>query len=123
MDAPGNGRMAQNWALQSKAHFAKVMPIPILWLATDSPQIPKTFPDRVPQAAYSYTKYGALLPTDNFPDRLPNARRPEPIPAEELKRRSLEKVRRYLDAPAEEDVLVNGSTKAHRKWLMSRWNK
>jgi hypothetical protein len=35
----------------------------------------------------------------------------------------LEKVQRYLDTPAEEDVLVNGNTKAPRKWLMSRWNK
>jgi hypothetical protein len=55
-------------------------------------------------------------------DRLPNARRPEPIDAEERKRRSLERVRRYLDTPAE-DVLVNDNTKAHRKWLMGRWNK
>ena len=56
-------------------------------------------------------------------DRLPNARRAEPIDAEELKRRSLEKVRRYLDTPTAEDVLVNEHTKAHRKWLMGRWNK
>jgi hypothetical protein len=56
-------------------------------------------------------------------DRLPNARRPEPIDAEERTRRSLEKVRRYLDTPTVEDVLVNEHTKAHRKWLMGRWNK
>jgi len=56
-------------------------------------------------------------------DQLPNARRPEPIDAEERKRRSLEKVRRYLDTPTVEDVLVNEHTKAHRKWLMGRWNK
>lgn len=56
-------------------------------------------------------------------DRLPNARRPEPLDTEERKRRSLEKFRRYLDTPAEEDVLVNDNTKAHRKWLIGRWNK
>lgn len=56
-------------------------------------------------------------------DRLPNARRPEPIDAEERKRRGLEKVRRYLDTPTVEDVLVNEHTKAHRKWLIGRWNK
>lgn len=57
------------------------------------------------------------------PDRLPNGRRPESTDAEERKRRGLEKVRSYLDTPTVEDVLVNEHTKAHRKWLMGRWNK
>jgi hypothetical protein len=46
----------------------------------------------------------------------------EPVPSEELKRRSLEKVRRYLDTPAEEDVLVNNNAKAYGKWLISLTN-
>jgi hypothetical protein len=55
-------------------------------------------------------------------ERLPNARRPEFMPLEQ-QRKSLEKVRRYLDPPIEEDGLVNGDTKAHRQWLMKIWNK
>jgi hypothetical protein len=54
--------------------------------------------------------------------RLPNARRPDVVPSEQ-QLRSLEKVQRYLDAPVEEDGLVNDDTKAHRQWLMGIWNK
>jgi hypothetical protein len=47
---------------------------------------------------------------------------PEFVPLEQ-QQRSLEKVQRYLDAPVEEDGLVNDDTKAHRQWLMRIWNK
>jgi hypothetical protein len=55
-------------------------------------------------------------------DRLPNTRRSE-FTLLERQQRSLGKVQRYLDAPVEEDILVNDNTKAHRQWLMRIWNK
>jgi hypothetical protein len=49
--------------------------------------------------------------------RLPNAQHSE-FTLLERQQRSLGKVQRYLDAPVEEDILVNDNTKAHRQWLM-----
>jgi hypothetical protein len=37
--------------------------------------------------------------------------------------RSLDKVQAYLNAPVEENGLVNDNTKAHRQWLMRIWNQ
>ena len=54
--------------------------------------------------------------------RLPNAQHSE-FTLLERQQRSLGKVQRYLDAPVEEDILVNDNTKAHRQWLMRIWNK
>jgi hypothetical protein len=54
--------------------------------------------------------------------RLPNGQHSE-FALLERQQRSLGKVQRYLDAPVEEDILVNDNTKAHRQWLMRIWNK
>jgi len=54
--------------------------------------------------------------------RNPNTRRVEPT-SEGQQQRSLEKVQRYLDTPAEEAGQGNADTKANREWLMRIWNE
>ena len=54
-------------------------------------------------------------------ERLSNTRHPQSQPIDQLLEESLAKVQKYLAAPVEEDVLVEGESKAHRQWLMRTW--